>query len=100
MVLPTLDDLTNCRFLRSLNSTILKRHKEYILRAGRNQLVHHNRALLLFHHRTDSTPAFILDRADRRCSSAGGDRQAFREEIAVDVILRQPSAPYTLKQIL
>jgi hypothetical protein len=87
-----------CRFFRSLNSTIMKRHKEHILRTGRNELVHHNRALLLLHHRTDSTPAVVLDRADCRCPSAGGDWEAFREQVAVDVVLWASSAPRTLKQ--
>jgi len=72
----------------SLNSTIMKRDKEDIFRAYRDEFVHDDCALLLLHHRTDGTPATILDRADCRCSSAWSDREAFREEITVDVVLR------------
>ena len=65
----------------------MKGDKEDVLRTGCDELVHHNRTLLLLYHRTDGTPAVIFDRADCRCPSAGGDWQAFGEQVAVDVIL-------------
>jgi hypothetical protein len=66
----------------------MKRNQENIFRAYRNEFVHDDCALLLLHHCTDGTPATIFDWADCRCSSARSDREAFREEVAVDVVLR------------
>lgn len=65
----------------------MKRDKEDIFRADSNEFVHDDCALLLLHHCTDGTPAAILDWTDCRCPSAWCDREAFREEIAVDVVL-------------
>ena len=65
----------------------MKRDKEDILRADRDEFVHDDCALFLLHHRTDGTPAVVLDRADGRCSPAWCDREAFREEIPMDVVL-------------
>ena len=70
-----------------LNSTIMKRDKEDVFRADRDEFVHDDCALFLLHHRANSTPAVVLDRADCRRSSAWCDREAFREEISVDVVL-------------
>ncbi len=81
----------------------MKRDKEDIFRAHRDEFVHDDCALFLFDHRADGAPAVILDRADCRCSSAWCDREAFREEITVDVVLARGknhqivSNDYTLK---